>query len=174
MGKQKVTRLCHATTKAGEQCKKYVKDTQTYCCRHAPSPIAPVKPPALENDNQEQSFLGTCAICLDEVADEDDCGLLCHHPHHQACILQLRGKLECPVCRASLLGSKLNQAQLEKITVQQQEGKRDDIQAQIENDAQEAQRLHDEESRRLARRLNHQLNMLPPELRQLLGLINRQ
>ena len=125
MGRQKNTQLCQATTRAGERCKKYTKSDEIHCCRHrrGEKPPLPVKP------IDDVSPTGSCSICLDGVAHDEDCGLMCGHPHHQSCILQLRGNAACPICRGTLDGCRLTKTQLSDLVVDIRNDKLDEMRA---------------------------------------------
>lgn len=119
---------CQGKTNKGAPCTKKVKDK--YCCHHKNQCVvcysnvknedkADIKCehlvhikcinqhkcdlPIVFNTTKKSTKIITtdCSICLDEVKNEDDCGLICGHGHHTECIKKIV-KQECPVCRGPL------------------------------------------------------------------------
>lgn len=61
-----------------------------------------VTPLIVDHHNQDNQIgENPCSICLDNVEDEQNCNLICNHPHHTACIKQLI-KPYCPICNHPL------------------------------------------------------------------------
>ena len=87
----KIKMQCLGVTKLNQRCGHKVAHGQ-YCHHHKPKAINIHAPCNIITDQD-------CSICLMHV--ENDCHLICGHPHHEACIKQLL-KSECPVCRGPL------------------------------------------------------------------------
>jgi len=112
---------CEGTTKAGERCKKYTKNDLKYCCKH--SEIMP----SIEVRQTGQKVIGECAICLEIVINNDDCGLVCGHAHHKQCLLQMKVNELCPVCRAPIKGKNLTNNDMKRLHKQVDKEKQERI-----------------------------------------------
>lgn len=90
-------------------------------------PIIPIITNNGNNDDRD------CSICLCEVEEKEDCGLICGHLHHVDCIKQLLEAI-CPVCRAPLQFRKQNTVDSTKIKIRELKEKEERIAQTIEDD----------------------------------------
>lgn len=137
--------LCQGQTLKGAPCTKRVKLPAIYCHNHKDQAfqkkeVKEVKEEKVEVKEEKKIMGDDCAICCCEVEVNDDCGLVCGHPFHLECLKQVR-KPECPVCRGTITGSKLDIKMV------------NDIHTKQDNDANE--RI--EEQERFARRMQEQM-----------------
>ena len=86
---------CSGTTAKGIACTKPVKNIGDFCHLHKNSPRS--------NEKSESKVCSDeCGICLSEVLEHEDCGLICEHRFHVECLKHII-KAECPICRGPLI-----------------------------------------------------------------------
>lgn len=126
---------CEATVvRSKQQCKRYTRPGEQFCSMHH-------RAVAEKPNTKDSPILGECAICLEGVAECDDCGLECKHCFHRNCITQMKLSANCPMCRAPINNSKLSKSEMERLDKQIEEERVRKLRETEERDRQLAMRL---------------------------------
>lgn len=146
--------ICLGITDKNLPCKQRCIRT-TYCRFHKNQNIKPsIIPYIIDVDDENDSGLDECSICLCGVSVENDCNLICNHAHHSECIKQIL-KAECPVCRGPLIFKNKN---INVKIIKEREEK--EMKQNIENTIQEDILL----ARELSQNTNNNANQREEEL----------
>ena len=137
---------CSGTTVKGTSCTKPVKNIGDVCYLHKNSKLPVTNTHVVVNNPSMGVSIGECGICLSNVIEGEDSGLLCNHIFHSEC-LKCVIKAECPVCRGPLAfkSSNSNKVNVAVINLREKEEKEKTRKETIAEDMKIAKEIHDRE-----------------------------
>ena len=121
-----------------------------------------IQTPRIEVKNQTKEIKVECTICLDDIDELDDVGLICNHKCCNACMKQFL-KPECPTCKGPLIFNKKNNINVEEIKIREQKDIVKTKEQTITKDEEFARELEREERRRNRRNRDNGNNGLIDE-----------